>query len=198
MKIMRFRDTIAAFALAIVAVTGCSTPGTQKQFPEITFQHLPPIRLDVAEIVYSPRYQAPVNSPNIGHEFPTSPVTATERWIADRLIAAGSQGRAVVTIREATATETRLPLKKGVKGAFTTDQEWRYDAKVDVAIEVSDLNRQRSARANAGAKQSRTVGEDASLADREKLWFDLVDTLMRRFDQTFEAQIRKDLGAFIK
>ena len=109
-----------------------------------------------------------------------------------------SRGKAIVTIREATATEARLPLKKGVTGAFTTDQEWRYDAIVDIAVEVSDLDRQRSARANAGAKQTRTVGEDASLADREKVWFDLVEQLMKRFDATFEAQIRKDLAAFIR
>lgn len=195
---MRFRTPFATIGLALLVLTGCASPGDQKQFPEITFQHLPPIRLDVAEIVYSPRYLAPVNNPHIGHEFPTPPVKAMERWIADRLVAAGTQGRAVVTIREASATETRLPLKKGVTGAFTTDQEWRYDAKADIDIAVSDPNWQRSARASAEAKQSRTVSEDASLADREQIWFELVDTMMRRFDQTIEAQIRSDLGAFIK
>lgn len=195
---MLFRETFAALAIALIALAGCSTPGAEKQFPELTFHHLPPIRLDVARIEYAPRYSAPVRSPNIGHEFPTPPVDAAERWIADRLVADGTTGMAVVTIRDATATETRLPLKKGVAGAFTTDQEWRYDAQVDIAIEVTDLNNQRSARANAGAKQSRTVGEDASLADREKVWFDLVEQMMTRFDRTFEAQIRKDLAAFIK
>ena len=195
---MFFRGTIAALALALITLSGCSTPDAQKQFPELTFNHLPPIRLDVAEIEYAPRYLAPANKPNIGHEFPTPPVVAAERWIADRLVAVGTRGKAIVTIREATATEARLPLKKGVTGAFTTDQEWRYDAIVDIAVEVSDLDRQRSARANAGAKQTRTVGEDASLADREKVWFDLVEQLMKRFDATFEAQIRKDLAAFIR
>ena len=195
---MLFRETFAALAIALIALSGCSTPVAQKQFPEITFHHLPPIRLDVARIDYTPRYVAPVNSPNIGHEFPTPPVVAAERWIADRLVAVGSRGTAVVTIREAFATETRLPLKKGVTGAFTTDQEWRYDAQVDIAIEVSDPDAQRSARANAGAKQSRTIGEDASLADREKLWFELVEQLMNRFNGTFEAQIRQDLAAYIQ
>lgn len=195
---MLFRGTFAVLAVTLIALTGCGTPGAQKQFPELTFNHLPPIRLDVARIDYAPRYLAPANSPNIGHEFPTPPVVAAERWIADRLIAAGNRGTAVVTIREATATETRLPLKRGITGAFTTDQEWRYDAKVEIAIEVSDPDSQRSARANAGAIQGRTVGEDASLADREKVWFDLVEQMMNRFDRTFEAQIRKDLAAFVK
>jgi hypothetical protein len=192
MRVLKF-----AAAILVVALAGCATPPS-KRFPEITFQHLPLIRLDVAEIVYNPRYQPPVNSPNIGQEFPTPPATAAERWISDRLVAAGTQGQAVVTIVNANATETRLAQTKGLKGAFTTDQEWRYDAQVEMAIEVVDYNRQRTARATASAKQSRTVPEDASLADREQVWFNLTETLMGRFDQTFEAQIRKDLNAFIK
>lgn len=195
---MRRRGLSLVLFLPLFILAACETPVASSRFPEITFNHLTPIRLDVAEIVYTPKYQPPVSPPNVGHDFPTPPAQAAERWIADRLVASGTRGRAVVTIRKATATETRLKVKKGVTGAFTTDQAWRYDVRVEIAIKVSDPNRQLTARASAAAQQSRTAPEDASLADREILWFSLTEELMRQFDRTFAAQIRQDLAKFIK
>ncbi len=195
---MRRCGLFLLFLLPAFILTACETPVGSSRFPEITFSHLPPIRLDVAEIVYTPKYSPPVGPPNVGHDFPTSPARAAERWIADRLVASGARGRAIVTIREATATESRLKVKEGISGAFTTDQAWRYDARVEIAIKASDPNRQLIARASAAARQSRTSPEDASLADREILWFALTENLMRQFDRAFAAQIRQDLAGFIK
>ena len=183
-------------ALAFLALAACGTT-VAPQFSEITFKHLPPIRLNVAKITYLPRYRAPVEAPNVGHEFPTPPVVAAERWIADRLVAIGKSGEATVIIRHATATETRLKIKKGLTGAFTTDQAWRYDGHIEMSIMALDLNRQASAKATASARQSQTVPEDASLDEREVVWFGLVEKLMRRFNNAFEGQIRKDLAGFI-
>jgi len=185
-------------ALAFLVLAGCGTTVAPQRFPEITFKHLPPIRLDVAKITVAPRYRAPADAPNVGHDFPTPPVAAAERWIADRLVAAGASGEATVTIRQATATEQKLTVKKGVAGAFTTDQAWRYDGRIEMSIKAVDLNRQRSATATAGARQSQSIPEDASLDEREAVWFGLVEKLMRRFDSAFDAQIRKDLAGFVK
>ena len=186
------------WGLAFFTLAACATDVAPTGFPEITFTHLPAIKLDVAEIVYAPRYQPPVTEPNIGHEFPTPPAVAAERWIADRLVAVGNSGQAKVTIRQAAATETKLDIKKGFTGAFTTDQAWRYDTQVEVVIEAVNLNRKLQAQASAKAQEGRTVPEDATLLERETVWFSLTETLMRTFDQTFEAQIRKDLAKFVK
>lgn len=188
----------AVIALAFLVLAACETAVTPQQFPEITFKHLPPIQLDVAKITYAPRYRAPVGTPNVGQDFPTPPAVAAERWIADRLTAVGASGEATVTIRRATATETRLKVKKGVTGAFTTDQAWRYDGYIEMSIKAVDLNGQRSALATASAQQSQTVPEDASLDGHEAVWFGLVEKLMRRFDSAFAAQIRQDLAGFVK
>jgi hypothetical protein len=194
---MRRKSLRQIFILAIISLTACTSVAPTR-YPEITFTHLPPIKLDVAEIVYSPRYLAPVSAPNIGHVFPTPPATAAERWIADRLVAVGKTGQARVTIRQATATENRLKLKKGLSGAFTTDQAWRYDAHIEIAIEAVDPNRKLKARASTVAQQSKTVPEDANLSEREDLWFALTEKLMRNFNDNFESQIRKDLAKFVK
>ena len=195
---MRFRAFRPLSILALFALAACVTAGPQPSYPEITFSHLPPIKLNVAKIVYNPRYQPPIDSPNIGHEFPTPPVKAAERWIADRLVAVGTVGHAKIVIRQATGTETKLAVKKGLTGALTTDQAWRYDARIEMAIKAVDPNRKITAQASTTAQQSRTMPEDASLSDREDVWFALTETVMRKFDTAFEAQIRKDLTKFIK
>jgi hypothetical protein len=195
---MRLRAPLIICILAFMSVTACTTTAPPARYPEITFTHLPPLKLDVAEIVYAPRYLPPVAAPNIGHDFPTPPAVAAERWISDRLVAAGSKGRAKVVIRQATATETRLKVKKGLTGAFTTDQAFRYDVRLEIAVEAVDLNRKLKAEASATAQQSKTVPEDASLSEREDVWFALTEKLMRKFNETFEAQIRKDLAKFIR
>lgn len=195
---MRFKSLYTACFLSLLTLAACVTSGPQPSYPEITFAHLQPLKLDVAEIVYAPRYQPPIAAPNIGHEFPTPPVKAAERWIKDRLVAVGTAGQAKVIIRQATGTETKLQVKKGLTGAFTTDQAWRYDAHVEIVVEAVDPNRKITAQAGTVAQQSRTVPEDASLKEREDVWFALTENLMRTFDTAFEAQIRKDLGKFIK
>ena len=183
---MRLNSFRTACVVALFTLTACVTAGPQPSYPEITFSHLPPIELKVAEIVYEPRYQPPIAAPSIGHEFPTPPAKAVERWISDRLKAVGTVGQAKIVIRRATGTETKLKVTKGLTGAFTTDQAWRYDAHVEVAIEAVD------------SQQSRTMPEDANLSEREDIWFALTENVMRKFDTAFEAQIRKDLAKLIK
>ena len=122
---MRLNSFRTACVVALFTLTACVTAGPQPSYPEITFSHLPHIELKVAEIVYEPRYQPPIAAPNIGHEFPTPPAKAVERWISDRLKAVGTVGQAKIVIRRATGTETKLKVTKGLTGAFTTDQAWR-------------------------------------------------------------------------
>jgi hypothetical protein len=61
-----------------------------------------------------------------------------------------------------------------------------------------NLNRKLQAQASTKAQKGRSVPEDATLLERETVWFSLTETLMRTFNQTFEAQIRKDLAKFVK
>ena len=75
---MRLNSFRTACVVALFTLTACVTAGPQPSYPEITFLHLPPIELKVAEIVYEPRYQPPIAAPNIGHEFPTPPAKAVE------------------------------------------------------------------------------------------------------------------------
>ena len=120
-----------------------------------------------------------------------------EAWIRDRLRAVGQSGEARITIKKASATETKLAVERGVKGVFQTDQAWRYDIEVSMAVAAADPNRGLKAEACARAAHKRTVPEDISLRDREEVWFTITEKTMKSFDRSMEAQIRKNLSRFI-
>ena len=184
--------------VSTLAVVGCETPVDQQTFPEQTFQHLPPISLDVREIDIIHLFEPPLKAPHIEHEMPVPPQIAVERWVVDRLRPTGTSGRAVITIRDASVVETRLKQLGGIKGTFTTEQSERYEAKVEVVIEAADGKGLRSATAVATSLRNRSVPENATLRERRNLWYELTERLMSDFDRTFEAQIRKHLTAFLK
>jgi hypothetical protein len=184
--------------VSILAVASCETPVDQRTFPEQTFQHLPPISLDIRKIDIVHLFEPSLKAPHIEHEMPVPPHIAVERWVVDRLRATGNSGRAVITIRDASVVETRLKQLGGIKGAFTTEQSERYDAKVEVVIEATDGKGLRSANAVATSLRNRTVPENATLKERHTLWYELIEKLMSDFDSVFEAQIRKHLATFLK
>ena len=185
-------------SLIFLAVVACETPIERRAFSEITFSHLPPILLDVAAIDVIVAYEPSLQATNVEHEFPVPPAIAAERWAADRLQAVGASGRAVVTIIEASVVEVSLKKSAGLKGLFTTDQSERYDARIRLAVEAVDSNRQLKSRAEAEAQRSLTVAENITLSAREKTWFTLTEALLTDFDGAMEEQIRKHLAGFLK
>ncbi len=193
------RRSLFAVALAAVGlgVAGCQSP-QPPIFPEITFAHETPLALDVAEIDYVDAYLAPQTAPNVDHLFPVQPAAVAKSWAKDRLRAVGSSGRARVTLTDASVIETKLKTRKGITGAFYNQQARRYDATLAVKIEIFDGRGFSRGHASTVAKVSRTVPEDITLNDRDKVWFEMTETLAKKFDAEFELTIRTYLGAFLR
>ncbi len=176
---------LAAFALA-----ACETPTPKITFPEITFQHKPPFTLDVREISFEQLYQPPSRPPNVDHLFPVRPADAVARWGRDRLRAAGSTGRVRYVVREASVVVVPLKKKGGLEGMVTIDQSERYDARLVVEVHLNTDERRSLAMITVEVVRSQTTAEDISLNEREKVWFDMTEALMRDFDAKLEQTIK--------
>jgi len=118
---------------------------------------------------------------------------ALRRWAADRLRLAGGENIARLTIVDASVIETRLAGQGGLRGAFTNEQSERYQAKLKVRLEILEPNAISRGFAMAEVSRSVTIAEDASLNEREKVWFDLIEALMTDFNVEFEKNIKKFL-----
>ena len=199
-----FRSRLATLVLPTLllsALAGCTTTSPpQPSFPELTYGHLDPIRLDVARIEVTSTYTPTLRSPHVEHLMAEPPQQAARRWARDRLQAAAGAGRTTATARfvivTAAVIEVPLETNQGLRGLFTTEQGERYDAELAVRIEIYDGGGVPAAQVTAKATHSRTVAEDATLNEREAVWFELVDSLMRDLNVALEQNIATYLSPY--
>lgn len=184
--------------LAIVMLPACAAPPPVRM-PDMTFTDRPRFLLDVAEIQVVDQYQPTFRLPNIEHQVPVSPAKAAERWARDRLIPVGASGVAVVTIKDARVIENSLRVTPGVQGVFTKDQAARYDAFIEMSVEIKPTNIMAPEGAASGrAERSRTVAEGITPNELDRVLYELVEGLMRDVDLQLDVNIQRFLAAFIR
>ena len=195
---MSQKSFLTSFLAAAFILSGCATQVEKPGFSQISFAHLPPINLNVARVEVENRYVSPATRPNVEHKFSVSPAAVASNWGRDRLKAVGQSGVARVIVRRASVVEVPLKRTAGVKGAFTRDQSERYDAVIDMKVEIRDANGDLRVTAESTAKRSRSVSENISLNDREKVWFEMTEAMMGDLNTSLEAQIRKHMNRWLR
>ena len=188
---------VVVAALAVM-VAACEATTVQPHYPTITFSHLAPVNIDVATVEYVDRYVPPQQAPNVDHLFPVPPSTVAARWAQDRLLATGVTRRARVVLVTASVTETPLAKTTGLTGTFTIDQVARYDATAEMRVEIVTDSGVVEGRANAIATRSRTVPEDITLNQRDQIWYEMAEALMRDLDGQLTKNIRLHLGRWVR
>lgn len=187
------RALAAAAALPLVWIAACAAPGPPAAPPEIAFGHLPPIRLDVAEIDVVEAYAPPLRAPHVEHRFPLTPSAALRRWAVDRIEAAGEARRGRFVIVDARVVAVPLKVREGLRGLLRREQEVRYDAAIEARIEVRTARGRRESFATARVVRSRTAPEDMTLAERDRLFLEMTADMMTELDSVLEAGIRRHL-----
>jgi hypothetical protein len=192
------RGVAIALVSGLVALTGCTQPAPPgAQFADITFQQFPRFEFAVGRIEIVREYVSPGAPPNVDHQFPVPPMQMAEQWARDRLAAVGGPGELRYVIKRASVVETQLPRTTGIRGAFTNDQAQRYEAVVEVEIEVRNERGYRDGVVTARAERRQSVLEDISLADRERTWFIMTEQLGRDLNQELERNIQTGLARFL-
>ena len=187
----------AALAAA-VALAACQTPDPTPSYSDITFAHLAPIKLDVADVDYVDSYVPPRAPPNVEHLFPVRPAVVARRWAGERILPVGVTRIARITLVDARVVETALDTGGGLEGAFTTDQSERYDATVELHIEIVNSLGNVEGQAKAVAHRARTVPEDITLNERDQVWFELTEAVMRELDTEITATITRYLAKYLR
>lgn len=183
-----------AVVITLTILAGCETPPPPSGFPQLSYAHLPPIKLNVAQVKIVTEYRSTGVAPNVEHLFPVKPQAAAERWVRERLQPVGRSGLARVTIRRASVVEVKLSRSSGVRALLTTDQSERYDGVMEIAIAILDGSGRQSGAVVSRAQRSKSVPEDISVYDREKTWFDMVEAMMNDINGSLETQIKTHLG----
>ncbi|MHA1598695.1 MAG: hypothetical protein ACTSV1_08235 [Alphaproteobacteria bacterium] len=186
---MKLKSAINLAAVIALFLSGCAMTPPAQVLPELTYAHLQSIRLHAGTLEIVSDYKSTMVAPNVEHRMETSPGQAFRRWAADRLVLTGGADKARLTIVDASVVETRLATQGGLKGAFISEQAERYRASLKVKLEIIEPGGASRGFASAEAIRSITVPEDASLNQREQVWFNLVEALMNDFNAEFEKKI---------
>jgi len=189
---------VAAALLSVLALGACANSAAPPALPEITFQHLGSFQLDVAQIEVLDEYVPPLKPPYVEHLFSTSPATVAARWGRDRLKAVGTSRKARFIVRDASVSETLLEIEEGLEGALTTDQSERYQAQLSVVIDIVSEERGREAYVEASAVRARSVPEDATLNERQRLFHAMTEDLMADLNVALERNILEHLGKYVR
>lgn len=190
----------AVFVALVIAagLAGCETPVPKPVFPDLTYGHLPPIRLKVARIEVVPAYVSPAKKPNVEHLFPVAPAVAAARWLRDRLQAVGGRGLVRATVLQGGVVEVPLEKTTGLRGVFTVDQSERYDAVLEVRIRIIREDGSEAAMVTSRAERSRTVAEDITPYAREKIWFAMTEAMLNDLNAQLERQIRTHFTGYLR
>ena len=175
--------------LITVVLSACASPNNH--LPQLTFKHLPPIKLQVADIQITSMLQSDTQAPNVGHRFPLSPEQALTMWAQDRLRIGGKRGTARFTILQADAIETKLKKDEKLTGLFKKQASEQYDTAVKARLEIIDDRGVQRAQVTASATWQQNIREDASLADRRRIWLELVEKLIGRFSSEMDRGIQR-------
>jgi hypothetical protein len=188
------RSGLAACCIAGLLLVGCAdeAPAPPIRFADLHFSAAdPPIRLDVVSIEVVDRFQPSFQPPEVEQDFPVPPQRAIRNWVQDRLQAGdpGSPNRARVIIADAAVRETDLMPGEGLGAAFTDEQSKRYDAHLAVRIEILDARGKVVRTANAETSRSRSVAEDTTLNERDRVWYDMTRDMVQDLGGELQKQV---------
>jgi hypothetical protein len=173
-------------AATFVLITASCSPTPELNVAPPDFSDEPVITFDAQEIVVRDRYEPPFGESNVEHLFPTTPAHAVRIWAEDRLQARGRQGLIEVLITDASVQEFQKKLYDLYKGQLAVEVKM-YDGEKRLPV----------AETQARVRISRTIGEDASLTERENLFAEMTREMIKQLDSSLEQGIRLYFGRYI-
>lgn len=190
-----------AFALALpLALTACQTPEPERlMLPEISFAHRPVLTFAAGSVDTITEFKPSFQPPHIEHLLPQPPARVAERWVRDRVRLDNSQQNSLrIVIKDASVIEQDIAKTPGLRGNFTNDQVTRFEVSVEIGVELRDARGFKVGEAAASAKRSNTLGEKATLNDRDRLIHDLIRLAMTDVDAELEKSIRAYMPLYVQ
>ncbi|CAA6604543.1 conserved exported hypothetical protein [Rhodospirillaceae bacterium LM-1] len=188
---------LAAISLPL-ALAACETTPPPKSQPSMSFAHLGQFRLAVSQVDVVSSYKAPLAAPNVEHLMNFSPEAAARIWARDRLVAVGGPLRAEFRVLDAPVTETDLKTDKGFTGMFKTEQSARYNSQLAVELTIRDARGMILSSAEAKATRVQSVPEDVTLNQKDQIWYEMVEAMMKELDARLSENIRGYMAAYIR
>lgn len=188
--------TCALAAALALAACGGGVPARAERTPVLPEAGpLPQFGLAVAEIRVIPAYAPP---PAAETGVPFAPKTALELWAKTHVQAVGQRGRAEIVIRDAAITTRKMPpVTRTWRDWFRRQPVERYDAVLELELQIRDDAGAVRARTLARASHTRFLMDDHRDYQRERvvelqrLSDEIIAAALKRLDAEVRANLRE-------
>jgi hypothetical protein len=171
----------SALLLPLIAL-GCAQEDPVIPVPTgpISFRHLLPLRLNVAEVVVS-EADPPIGPGDFGAELATPPAAAVRRMAQDRFFAVGRSGQAVFSVTQAALLRN--------SGGVTCVLGCRVD--------ITSAEGARMGFIEASARASMTLPDDVTPFTRQRAGEAVLRQALDRLNVEVEFQAKRNLRAWL-
>jgi len=188
-----------ALVFASLFLFACSsttdTDAVPLRYNEPRFQKAAPIVLNVEKVDISSEFVPSFTRPNVEHLFPVSIEKTAKIWAEDRLKADGFSSNKIAEyiIKDASVTEE---VEKS-EDLFQKDR-LKYRAHLSVLLKIRDKANMSAAETTIDAWRELLIPADTKIADKEKLWNDMVNKLFEDFNHRMDQNTNEFLNMYIK
>ncbi|HEX2942639.1 MAG TPA: hypothetical protein VHO91_16430 [Rhodopila sp.] len=173
----RFALSRRSALLMPLLLAACGDYDDTQSFTPLRYNYLPPIELNVASIAVEQRFIPAGVAPDVSNQDPEPPIDALKAMANDRLMAFGTQNKAVFAILNASLTKQ----DDVISGTF------------EVSLSILDDTGARLGYATAQVHSEHTGPVDNLRATL----YDMTKSMMSDMNVEFEYQIRRNLKAFL-
>ena len=190
---------LIVLAALAAPLAGCgSGPPPQQTFADLRFTNEPPLRINVVSIQVNDEYRPNFDPPHFEQRLPIPLPHVADNWARDRLQPAGTSGRAVAVITDASVVEIMLPKETGLSATFTNQLDTQYEARVGIRVELRDDGGLTVRMAAGHAERSMTLVEGTTLDERDHKLYQMERELMADLDRQLETQIRANFANLVQ
>lgn len=188
-----------ALMFASVLLFACSsttdTDAVPLKYNEPRFQRIAPIVLNVEKVDISSEFVPSFTRPNVEHLFPISIEKTARIWAEDRLKADGFSSNKIAEyiIKDASVTEE----VEKTEDMFQKDR-LKYRAHLAVLLKIVDKSNMSAAETTIDAWRELLMPVDTKIADKERLWNDMVNKLFDDFNRRMEQSLNDSLNMYVK
>ena len=184
---------VCLFLLIMMGLAACSstTGGPDgKPLPDMTFEHIEKLALNVAEIEINNNYDPDRHDRDVSIDFPVSPDMAVRRYAENRFEPMGTRGKFVFTLEDAKA-EYRMTEPEGTfKRWLGVGRSEYYDVALSIRFYYVDGLKNESPHSLMTFKRSIKIPYEYTLAQKDLEQFKFVELLVQDVDLAITDTIK--------
>lgn len=179
----------------VVLVQACSSGAVKEgmPLPELTFAHLAPVHLNVAEIKTEQIFEPDQEHQKVINQMPISPNSAVLRYFDQRYVAAGNEGRLIIQIIDTTVSRAEIEPEGRFSKLIGINKKQKYNAMAHIDVRFRRNTGSPASTSSVTARRTLTMPQNISLAEKDARLLEMIEDLVdeidsimiQSFDQTF-------------